>query len=346
MRVNFSSVTNVDFKAGKVHLFSDFDGTYLPVKQSVIENDIDNQKMVEYAQKMNDFFKSTKNDLDFHITTGRDYGSYKKVSELLKLKKIPLALPKSFITDNGWKEYCINNNSDDFYKNGEFPFDENIFSARPHCGEKSKIFNPKELLETTRKNSDLIIVAGNHNNDKEMLNPLKYLNLEKYEEKSQNKSFFKKDMKGKLLDLKAIYEGENTESIRNLWKEFKASGLLKEIEDLPVYSIIVKNPNKKLTEDLELLLDTFRSTGKIIEVEAGNLKDGIKNSIKKYAKFSSKFKSGMSKNFSKIIGINKNLNKKIIILSGICLATLFTGYFCLFNRNIVKHQTKTEAELT
>ncbi len=331
MCVNFS-VNPINFKAGKVHLFSDFDGTYFPVKQSDVKKDINNQKLLDYAQKMDKFFKSTKQGLDFHITTGRDFVSYKEVSELLKSKKIPLTLPQSFITDNGWKEYCIKNNSEEFYKNGEFPYDENVFSVRPHSGEKSKAYHPKVILDNTKTNSDLIIVAGNHGNDKEMLNPLKYLDLKKYEQKSQNKYFFKKDMNEKLLDLKAIYDGVNTERINNLRKEFKENGLLKEIEELPIYSIIVKNPKKNLTEDLKLLLETFHSTGKVIEVERGKLDDGIKTSVKKYAEFSSKFKAGMTEKFRKIVGVSKTFNKRWIVYSGIGIGAFAIGGFCWFNR--------------
>lgn len=331
MRVNLF-VNSINFKAGKVHLFSDFDGTYFPAKQGDVKKDINNQNLLDYAQKMDKFFKSTKQDLDFHITTGRDFASYKEVSELLKSKEIPLTLPQSFITDNGWKEYCIKNNSEEFYQNGKFPYDENVFSARPHSGEKSKAYHPKAILDNTKTNSDLIIVAGNHGNDKEMLNPLKYLNLKKYEQKSQNKYFFKKDMNEKLIDLKDVYNGVNTERTNKLRKEFKESGLLKEIEDLPVYSIIVKNPKKNLTEDLKLLLETFRSTGKIIEVETGKLDDGIKTSVKKYAEFSPKFKAGMTEKFSEIVGIHQTFNKKWIVFSGIGIGALVIGGFCWLNQ--------------
>ena len=341
MCVNSSLINNISFKAGKVHLFSDFDGTYFPVKQLDVEKDIENQKLVDYAKKMDNFFKSTEKDLDFHITTGRHFDSYKAVSELLKSRNIKLTLPKSFITENGWLEYSATDDLDKFYKDGEFPFDKNKFYKRPHYGEKSKAFNPKEILESTKNNSDLIIVAGNQDNDKEMLNPLKYLDLKNYEEKSQNKHFFKQNMNEKLADLKAIYEGSNSSKINNLRNELKNIGLLKAIEELPIQSIIVKNPKKNLTENLQLLLDTFRSTGKIIEIEKGKLDEGIKSTVKKYAESYPKFKEGMSRQFSNIVGINKPFNKNKFLLVGIGVGTFVTGCFYFFNQD----KTKTEGSV-
>lgn len=88
---------------------------------------------------------------------------------------------------------------------------------------------------------------------------------------SVKQSDVKKDINNQnLLDLKDIYGGINTEHINNLLNEFKENVLLKEIEELPVYIIIVKNSKKNLPKDLKLLLKTFHTTEKSLKLKGGN----------------------------------------------------------------------------
>lgn len=100
MNMNVTGIKNImNFTSGKVHLYSDFDGTYCPEKHSAMHNPEQNPRMVDYCNKMDKFFKSSKNDLTFHITTGRTLGEFEAVSWLLKFRNYRLPLPQSVITD-------------------------------------------------------------------------------------------------------------------------------------------------------------------------------------------------------------------------------------------------------
>ena len=80
-------VNGLGFKAGKAHLYSDFDGTYLPVKHSSLRDFRQCENLAEYANKMHDFFEKTEGDLFFNITTGRTFGEYEVVSEVHEFLK-------------------------------------------------------------------------------------------------------------------------------------------------------------------------------------------------------------------------------------------------------------------
>ncbi len=100
-----AGVTNkINFKAGKVNVYSDFDETYCPAKHSSLHGESENEFMKEYCSKMDKFFKSTKGDLHFYITTGRTFGEYEAISYLLKMRGFQLPLPESFIAKNGGDE--------------------------------------------------------------------------------------------------------------------------------------------------------------------------------------------------------------------------------------------------
>ena len=332
-------VNNINFNAGKVHFYSDFDGTYLAEKDRDIKEGKKIPELRSYAERMNKFFHSSDNQLDFHITTGRkNFDSYKRVSELFKKNNIHLPLPDSFIVANGYLEFLITNKNNDFYGSGIFPYDETKPIKRPHRAEKSKAYNILSLLESTIKNNDIIIIAGNHGNDREMLNPLKYIDFKEYEEKSINKSFYKKNTEEMLVDLKAVYEGKNSDYINSLRKELESNGLLKRIKELPIYSIIVTKPNEEMHESLKAIKDTFSSQGKVFVIEKGKLDEVLKQIIKNHGNKSKEFKNGMSKKFREFIfGTMSNL-KKIGMISTITAITCFTGMF------IYKKKTQTEKD--
>ena len=119
-------ITNItgclNFMAGKVHVYSDFDGTYCPAKHSSLHIDGENSFMKDYCSKIDSFIKSTEGDLHMHITTGRTFGEYEAVSHLLKLREFHLPLPESFISKNGSDEFIKNGSDVEFYENGVFPY--------------------------------------------------------------------------------------------------------------------------------------------------------------------------------------------------------------------------------
>ena len=114
---------NIYFGAGKVQVYSDFDGTYCPAKHSSMHQEGNNKFMPDYCENMDKFLKSTEGDLHFHITTGRTYGEFCAVAWLLKLRNFRLPLPESFIAKNGSDEYIKIGSDNDFYEKGIFPYD-------------------------------------------------------------------------------------------------------------------------------------------------------------------------------------------------------------------------------
>ncbi len=112
---------SVNFCAGKVHVYSDFDGTYCPASHESLHNPNSNPEMPAYCKRMEKFLDSNNEKVQFHVTTGRTFGEYKAVSELLRTRGYELPLPKSFIAKNGSDEYV--KSRDAFYQGGEFPFD-------------------------------------------------------------------------------------------------------------------------------------------------------------------------------------------------------------------------------
>ena len=114
-------INNVpNFKAGKVHVYSDFDGTYCPAKHHSLHIEGENKYMIDYCHKMKNFFDATEGDIHFHITTGRTFGEYEAISHLLKLRNFQLPIPETFIAKNGSDEYVRLGDNITFYKDGIF----------------------------------------------------------------------------------------------------------------------------------------------------------------------------------------------------------------------------------
>lgn len=116
---------NIAFRAGKVNLYSDFDNTYCPAKHSSLHNPNDNAFMNEYCKRMYKFFQATNGDLHFNITTGRTFGEYESISWLLKMRGFRLPFPETVITKDGSDRFIKTGSDNDFYENGNFPFNYN-----------------------------------------------------------------------------------------------------------------------------------------------------------------------------------------------------------------------------
>lgn len=115
---------NRAFGAGKVELFSDFDNTYCPISHKNLKRMTQKEEDLfsQYCESFKKFFNNTRKGLKFHITTGRTFGEYEKVSKLINDKGFELPLPDTFIAKNGSDEYLKVGTDKDFFKNGIFPF--------------------------------------------------------------------------------------------------------------------------------------------------------------------------------------------------------------------------------
>lgn len=202
---------------------------------------------------------------------------------------------------NEIREFLARNNVE-YSMDWDVPSKSNHY--RNHCNITPKIdgsmltklYDTKKALADAIKNNDMVVVAGDGSNDFDMLNPLSYIeqnDWKKYERNSKCRYFYEADMRKKISLLKDAFENRNSE----LKNELESCGLIKQIKDMPLYSIIIKKEKSSLHE----LWEVFGRFGKVIEIENGKLDEGIKLAVKQHANQSSKFKKAMSEKFSKFI---------------------------------------------
>lgn len=157
---------NISFKAGKIELFSDFDRTYFPASQGGMKKMSPNSHpwFAQYCTKFKNFLNNTREGLKFHITTGRTFGEYQTISELIKDRGFELPLPDTFIAKNGSDEYIKIGTDEDFYTKGIFPFsyDRTNTEKEKRLKELTGWDGPKikEKLKELLKEHDFRIVEG------------------------------------------------------------------------------------------------------------------------------------------------------------------------------------------
>ncbi|MBQ3818983.1 hypothetical protein II810_00900, partial [bacterium] len=125
MKVDCINKNHITFTAGKVNVFSDFDGTYFPVWQPDLR-EISSERVEKLNtdfKEFDSFTKNLKSDLDFKITTGRTFGEFKTMAELIKSKGIVMPFADSLITKNGSDEFVRIAKDEDFYSKGIYPYD-------------------------------------------------------------------------------------------------------------------------------------------------------------------------------------------------------------------------------
>lgn len=239
---------------------------------------------------------------------------------------------RNFIYDNfvnEIKDYLKNNNVA-YSMDWEVPSKYNHY--RNHCNitpkinnnALTKLYDTKAAVKAAIKSNDMVVVAGDGSNDFDMLNPLEYIENDewnKYRKNTRCKEFYDSDMHKKLLYIREAYEGKNDV----LKQELESNGLIKQIKDMPLYSVIIKKENSSLNE----IKDTFERFEKIIVVENGKIEKGIKSAIKKHATNKDSFKNSMSNKFRRyILGRTKKKYYNMIIAATIALiSTVAIGIF-------------------
>ena len=122
MRITGNKTYKPAFCAGKAHVYSDFDGTYCPARHVSLHNPELNRDMPEYCSRMKNLFDTAKDNLHFHITSGRTFGEFDAVFWLLKIRDFRLPLPETYIAKNGSDVYLKTGSDENFYNKGIFPF--------------------------------------------------------------------------------------------------------------------------------------------------------------------------------------------------------------------------------
>ena len=206
-----------------------------------------------------------------------------------------------------------------YWQHWEEPNSKNHFrkslSITPNVndGELTKLFDTRNAVMEAMNNNDLVIVAGDGSNDFKMLNPLEYIpsaDWVNYAKDSNCPEFYLGDMKKKLRDLRHLYKGYDDEYTNELRKELQENGFLKRLQDMPFVGIVIKKDKSKLKK----LVDTFASSGKIVEIDKGQLDEGVKKAVKKYAEINQNFRNDMSDNLKYVVGYcnQTSLEKEIV----------------------------------
>ena len=283
-----------------------------------------NGKITEHSIPIADFVLGSRKDgnLKLNLIISPDYG---------------FCPERNYIYDNFMNEIknYLNSNNVKYSMDWEVPTKSNHY--RNHCNISpkieglalSKLYDAKCSLKDAIKNNDMVIVAGDGSNDFNMLNPFEYIeqsDWEKYKSNSECKYFYDADMNQKLSYIRDAYEGRNDK----LRQELESNGLIKQIRELPLFSVIVGKENNSL----RILKDTFERFGKIITVENTNLDKGIKDAIKEYASNKDSFKESMSNKLKKyILGITtKKKDNKNAVIYTLITAAATTGII-IVNKN-------------
>lgn len=108
-----SSLYRIQFpEKGKVILFADFDGTFMPFSHESICTDrskFPKEEFSRYFGLFSDFLKKNENKLELIITTGRNLPKFMAFIEHIKRNDAYIPLPKKVIVNNGGDIYQCNN---------------------------------------------------------------------------------------------------------------------------------------------------------------------------------------------------------------------------------------------
>lgn len=138
--------------------------------------------------------------------------------------------------------------------------------------ELTKMYDVNKELERAKEENDIVIVAGDGKNDKEMLNPLNYLNLPK----NIN-----------------TYDTDEVKCYLDTHLDKKA-----QLRLLPFAGIVIADKNKP-KDDLPLkpefikMINDLAGAKKLILVQKGELHKGLEEANNEYAKINKTFKKNM-----------------------------------------------------
>lgn len=115
------------FGAGKVKLFSDFDGTYFPAEHKTLSWAADRRglsKLETYFAQVGKFLKQSKSGFQLTVTTGRNLCEFQSILKHCQRLGLKMPLPDSLITKNGADEYLKSGSDEEFYRTGLNPFQQ------------------------------------------------------------------------------------------------------------------------------------------------------------------------------------------------------------------------------
>ena len=117
-----SSLYRIQFpEKGKVILFADFDGTFMPFSHESVCTDrskFPKEEFSRYFGLFSEFLKNNEDKLELIITTGRNLPKFEAFLEHIKRNEAYIPLPKKVIVNNGGDIYQ-SNNPEKFFVGGE-----------------------------------------------------------------------------------------------------------------------------------------------------------------------------------------------------------------------------------
>ena len=108
-----STLYRIQFpEKGKVFLFADFDGTFMPFSHKSVCTEhslFPKEEFSRYFGLLSDFLKNNEKRLELIITTGRNLPKFTAFLEHIKRNEAHIPLPKKIIINNGGDIYQSNN---------------------------------------------------------------------------------------------------------------------------------------------------------------------------------------------------------------------------------------------
>ena len=326
MKINIvQNIQTISFKAGKTVFLTDYDGTFKPKILKYPPKTYEEIANPYYAQFCS-FQKQGDDIFDIYITTGRHQNAQKQscikiLDDFKLLEKSNRPFIKGIIENNGGNFFDIRkqDGNDILVINSKYNKQREEFHLKKNkknLGQKIK----KDLdamieVKKAKKNNDLVIVAGDGNNDKSFLNIFTYIKLPKGMKIPQD--------------------------IENAKKMLKNNDVKKQIDDLPLKILTVEGD---ITNDkyYKYLVETFPNKYKHVKQETISNKNSLFNSIKEcienYKNENKYFKKSLNKKIFKKKLIKVGL---IILPITVLMGTILSLYFYFIkNQKSLKQSPK------
>ncbi len=303
--------TTISFKAGKTIFLTDYDFTFMPKILKHPPKTYEEIANPYYAQFCS-FQKQGDDIFDIYITTGRHQNGItqscsKIVEDLSLLDKTNKPVIKGIIEDNGGNFFDIKKleGNDMLAFNSEYNKIRNDFRLKideKNLGQKiGKDIDAMIEIKKAKKNNDLVIVAGDGDNDKSFLNIFTYIKLPKGMKIPQN--------------------------IENAKEILKNNDVKKQINDLPLKILTVEGD---ITKDkfYQYLAKTFPDKYKYVKQDTksgeNSLFSSIKGCIENYKRENKEFKKSLNKKiWQKTFNKNKIFILPILVLAGTVMGIYF-----------------------
>lgn len=117
--------SKVSFGAGKVKLYSDFDGTYLPASHKTISQAKDSSDLPHldnYFSQVKKFLELNKSAVQLTVTTGRNLGEFHSLLDHFRRIGLKMPLPDRVIIKNGGDQYIKRIPDDVYYTSDSKPY--------------------------------------------------------------------------------------------------------------------------------------------------------------------------------------------------------------------------------